>query len=588
MLLFCQVLIELPVIFAEATKICGRSPIRLFFLCIDRGVFMKARSLTGSFFVALAVFAIGLAVPSMAFSQEARKLGTDVKNVELLTPSTTIVISQAYGGGGSATGFYMHDYVELRNISATPQSLNGLSLYYGSATGQFANNASNAFALPNVTLQPGQYFLVQTSGAGAGGIALPVTPDAVTTNLSMSGTNGKVALVVTANFPINTCGATATPCALPNPNIIDLVAWGTSNNAEGGAATNGGAALTAVQGNVRKRGGCRDTDNNNADFDVVTNPVPKASTSGFKPCGEGQRQIADFSGNGLTDLAVVRPGPGGLGGLLTFYERFNDTFVDRQTQWGLNTDFVTPGDFDGDGKTDIAIWRQSTGLNSGFHILRSSDGTAQFVSFGMAGDDPFIVRDYDGDGFDDPAIYRQGATPTSPSYFWYLSSVTGVQTVVNWGLGSDSAVPGDYDGDGKADFAIVRNIGSNQMMFIAYLSQTGTAQYIQWGLSSDNFVPGDYDGDGITDIAVTRNNGGNILWIIRPSSGEPVIYQNWGVFGVDFEVQGDYDGDGRTDIAIWRPSTTPVSAFYWLRSTGGVGIKEWGLPIDIPTGYDVH
>ena len=85
----------------------------------------------------------------------------------------------------------------------------------------------------------------------------------MTTNLSMSGTNGKVALVTAAFLP-NTCGGSATPCTLPNAGIIDLVAWGTANNAEGGAATNAGASLTSVQGNVRKNGGCTETDNNNS------------------------------------------------------------------------------------------------------------------------------------------------------------------------------------------------------------------------------------------------------------------------------------------------------------------------------------
>ncbi len=198
--------------------------------------------------------------------------------------STTLVISQAYGGGGGSTGTYLHDYVELKNISSSPQSLNGLSLYYGSAAGQFASTATNAFALPDTTLNPGQYYLVQLGAAGTAGAPLPVTPDATTTNLSMSATNGKVALV-TAALPINTCGATATPCALPNAAIIDLVAWGTANNAEGGAATNAGASLTSVQGNVRKNNGCQDTDNNNNDFDIITAPVPRNTATAPASCG---------------------------------------------------------------------------------------------------------------------------------------------------------------------------------------------------------------------------------------------------------------------------------------------------------------
>lgn len=197
--------------------------------------------------------------------------------------STTLVISQAYGGGGGTTGTYLNDYVELHNISSVSQSINGMSLQYGSATGQFGSSTTNIFALPNVSIPAGGYYLVQLSSAGTGGVALPVTPDVVTTNLSMSGTSGKVAL---ANQTTALgCGATATPCTLPSGSIIDLVAWGTANNAEGGVSVNNGVALTSTQGCVRKTNGCTETNNNNSDFDVVTAPVPRNSTSSAVVCG---------------------------------------------------------------------------------------------------------------------------------------------------------------------------------------------------------------------------------------------------------------------------------------------------------------
>jgi hypothetical protein len=192
--------------------------------------------------------------------------------------STTIVISQVYSGGGSGTAgvTYKNDYVELLNVSSSSQSLNGLALQYGSATGNFGGSATQIFALPNFTLQPGQRYLVQLGVAGTAGADLPVTPDAVSTNLSMAAAGGKVALTTTAT-PLD-CGATATPCTLPDPRIIDLVSYGTSNNAEGGVTVNNGTALNNTQGSVRNGNGCTDTDNNNNDFTVVTNPVPRNST----------------------------------------------------------------------------------------------------------------------------------------------------------------------------------------------------------------------------------------------------------------------------------------------------------------------
>ena len=201
-----------------------------------------------------------------------------------LSQSTTIVISQAYGGGGGSTGTYIYDYAELHNVSGTVQTLTGYSLQYGSSTGQFGASASNIYAFPAGTSIPaGGYLLIQLGAAGTAGAPLPVTPDLVTGNLTMSAASGKIAL---ANQAATLgCGATASPCTLPNAAIIDLVAWGASNNAEGGASVNNGSALVSTQGGVRKLLGCTDTDNNNLDFDVVTAPVPRNSASTVNICG---------------------------------------------------------------------------------------------------------------------------------------------------------------------------------------------------------------------------------------------------------------------------------------------------------------
>lgn len=197
--------------------------------------------------------------------------------VTSFSQSTTVVISQVYGGGGGSTGTYLNDYVELHNISNTAQSLNGMSLQYGSSTGNFGASSANIYSFPAGTMIPaGGYLLVQLGAAGTGGAALPVTPDLVTTNISMSAASGKIALVnQTAGLG---CGATASPC-ISNPLIIDLVSYGASNNGEGGTTVNNGTALTNTQGAVRKNNGCTETNNNNLDFDVITAPVPRNSSS---------------------------------------------------------------------------------------------------------------------------------------------------------------------------------------------------------------------------------------------------------------------------------------------------------------------
>jgi len=184
--------------------------------------------------------------------------------------STTLVISQVYGGGGNAGAPFNADFVELHNISATAQSTAGLSVQYASsgATGAW----TGIVVLPTASIPAGGYYLVRMSVAsGSVGAALP-TPDAnpVTgAEVAMSSTNGRVALVngITA--------VTACPTA-----VIDLVGFGSSVCFEGSAAT---AVLSNSTAALRKANGCTDTNNNGADFTVEA-PAPRNSASAAVSC----------------------------------------------------------------------------------------------------------------------------------------------------------------------------------------------------------------------------------------------------------------------------------------------------------------
>lgn len=295
------------------------------------------------------------------------------------------------------------------------------------------------------------------------------------------------------------------------------------------------------------------------------------------------QHVVDYNGDGKSDFVVVRNTGGGPGGQMTWFINLNGPGTTAGYQWGIGGDMFLDGDFDGDNKSDIAVWRPiSSGAPSGnafFYILNSNGFTVTISDLGQNGDDPSIVGDYDGDGKTDVAVYRPGAQST-----WYYRASSGTPTGivhVPWGQNLDFPAPGDYDGDGRHDFVIQRNVGGQGTF---WRNQTTAGQdVVYFGLATDVITPGDYDGDGKTDIAIVRSDGVQLSWWHRKSSDGIAVNTIFGVFATDFPTQGDYDGDGKTDIAIWRSSSTVGQSAFWVKgSTSGVGAVPFGQSGDFP------
>ncbi|MER6178526.1 ExeM/NucH family extracellular endonuclease [Streptosporangium sp. NPDC001681] len=188
----------------------------------------------------------------------------------------TVVISQVYGGGGSAGAPLTNDYVELFNRSAAPVVLDGWSVQYASATGT-GNFAANPVVPLTGTLAPGQYHLLQLAG-GANGSPLPA-PDGTGT-INLSGSAGKVALVRSAQGLA--CNGGSVLCAPEQAALIaDLIGYGTANYFEGTAAP----GLSVTTAGLRKDHGCADTDDNGADVEAAA-PAPRNRATDAAPCGD--------------------------------------------------------------------------------------------------------------------------------------------------------------------------------------------------------------------------------------------------------------------------------------------------------------
>jgi predicted extracellular nuclease len=186
----------------------------------------------------------------------------------LAATETSVVISQVYGGGGNSGATYTNDFIELFNPTASAVTLTNYSIQYGSATG--TTNLS-AFALPaSITLQPGQYYLIQASAGAGGTVALP-TPDAII-SAALSATAGKVALA-------DSTSALAS-CPTSDPALADFVGFGSTANCSLGSPT---ATLTNTTAAIRTNV-CSPTSNNAADFKSGA-PVPHNSSTTPVSCG---------------------------------------------------------------------------------------------------------------------------------------------------------------------------------------------------------------------------------------------------------------------------------------------------------------
>ena len=291
------------------------------------------------------------------------------------------------------------------------------------------------------------------------------------------------------------------------------------------------------------------------DFETVNNV---ARTSLARLLGESvsRRAPFDFDGDGKTDISIYRPALG------EWWYLKSSSGGNGAFQFGSATDKMVPADYTSDGKSDIAFFRPSTGE---WFVLRSEDASFYSFPFGANGDIP-VPADYDADGKVDAAVFRPSTNT------WFISKSTGGTTIQTFGQAEDVPVVADYDGDGKADIAIYR---PSKGEWWIQRTTVGSIAF-QFGNSTDKPVQGDFTGDGKADVAFFRPSTGE--WYVLRSENQSFYSFPFGTNG-DVPAPGDYDGDGRFDAAVFRPSN---NTWFAQRSSSGTLIQTFGQSGDKP------
>jgi hypothetical protein len=256
--------------------------------------------------------------------------------------------------------------------------------------------------------------------------------------------------------------------------------------------------------------------------------------------------------------------------------RPNQGFLLRQSNTAGPPDIAVPlgqpgdqpvvGDWDGDGKTTVALFR------AGQFLLRNENAVGvplTTVIFGQAGDIP-VAGDWTGKGFDSVGVFRRGV------FLLRNTNTSGApDIIINYGLPTDLPVVGDWDGDGRTTVGAFRP--STGFFFLRNDNSSGNADLsFFYGLANDLPVAGDWDGDGVTTVGIFR--AGTFFLRNTNTAGFADVAVGFGQAG-DVPLAGRWKtppvippGDFQTgnSTVVWRNQTTGETAIWVMQGTSFV------------------
>lgn len=226
-----------------------------------------------------------------------------------------------------------------------------------------------------------------------------------------------------------------------------------------------------------------------------------------------------------------------------------------------------PGNYDSDDKTDIAVMSKTS---TWWILLSGSTNLPVSTNFSVAGAGPVtgagpVPADYDGDGITDLAYYEKAS-----GTWGILYSDSGQAVTAQWGGPGFIPTPADFDGDDKADPCLYQESTGT---WYVLLSNRGHLQASAiWGGPGYQAVPADYDNDGRADLCVYNKTTGEWHVLLSGSGYTTSGSGTWGNAAYK-PVPGDYDGDGRADLMVYADSIAD-----WAILLSGSGYTGAHLP----------
>jgi len=297
------------------------------------------------------------------------------------------------------------------------------------------------------------------------------------------------------------------------------------------------------------------------------------------PVGHSPNAIAvgDFNGDGKLDLAVTNEGDNTVSILLG---NGKGTFQPQTTvSTGLGPDAIVAGDFNGDGKLDLAV-ANFTG-NTISILLGNGDGTftAGSTIAGVSSPVAVVTGDFRNAGKLDLAVLDQGDGLVSVLLGnWDGTFANKLDASV--GRSPSALVTGDFNGDGKKDLAVT-NAGSNSVSVLLGNADGTFLKRVDFGTGAgpSAIAAADYNGDGRLDLAVTNKIDNSLSIFLGNGDGTFGAPSNFTTdAGPTALLSGNFSTSTFPDLIVICESANTVSIFL------GLGNASFATPLSVPIG----